>query len=63
MIFSKLKKIGFAFNSTVLKKMFARIWNVTRHHMSHKVQIGKDIAQFVKRVLVAEREKENSQRP
>lgn len=53
---SKMKKINFTPDSNVLKKTFAAVWNVTRHHMSHKVQIGKEIAQFVKRILVAERE-------
>lgn len=53
---SKLKKLGFTPDSKMLKKGFAVIWNISRHYMSHKVQIGKDIAQFVKRILVAERE-------
>lgn len=53
---SKMKTISFTPDSNVLKKTFAAIWNITRHHMSHKVQIGKEIAQFVKRILVAERE-------
>lgn len=53
---SKLKKINQTIEAKHLKKTFAAVWNVTRFHMSHKVQISKDVAIFVKKILVAERE-------
>lgn len=53
---SKLKKINQKIDDKCLKKTFAAVWNITRHHMSHKVQISKEVAVFVKKVLVAERE-------
>lgn len=55
---SKMKKIQFSPVSKILKKSFAAVWNITRHYRDPKVQIGspQDIVQFVKRILVAERE-------